>query len=138
VKQTQCGRADYRRCCNRIEHRSQASPGKTGGRAGEYRAARIAKRQGLRLPFSRWGFQVITQRPTGGADVAKELGGHYIARTDKITTLDGSAPQRFIAYAFDSVEKAQAFNNSPYMKEVNAIRGKTTQARSFMVEGMPQ
>src|ERR1700674_2933852 len=73
------------------------------------------------------GFKVITQRPTGGADVAKELGGHYIARTDKITALDGTAPQRFIAYAFDSVEKAQAFNNSPYMKAVNAIRGQTTQ-----------
>jgi uncharacterized protein (DUF1330 family) len=84
------------------------------------------------------GFKTITQRPRGGADVAKELGGHYIARTDKITALDGTAPQRFIAYAFDSVEKAQAFNNSPYMKEVNAIRDKTTQARSFIVEGMPQ
>jgi uncharacterized protein (DUF1330 family) len=84
------------------------------------------------------GFKVITQRPRGGADVAKELGGHYIARTDKITALDGAAPERFIAYAFDSVEKAQAFNNSPYMKEVNAIRGKTTQARSFIVEGVPQ
>jgi uncharacterized protein (DUF1330 family) len=84
------------------------------------------------------GFKVITQRPRGGADVAKELGGHYIARTDKITALDGTAPQRFIAYAFDSVEKAQAFNSSPYMKEVNAIRDKTTQARSFIVEGMPQ
>lgn len=82
------------------------------------------------------GFKAITQRPTGGADVAKELGGHYIARTDKITALDGAAPQRFIAYAFDSVEKAQAFNNSPYMKDVNAIRDKTTQARSFIVEGM--
>ena len=84
------------------------------------------------------GFKVITQRPRGGADVAKELGGHYIARTDKITALDGTPPQRFIAYAFDSVEKAQAFNNSPYMKEVNAIRDKTTQARTFIVEGMPQ
>jgi uncharacterized protein (DUF1330 family) len=84
------------------------------------------------------GFKVITQRPTGGADVAKELGGHYVARTDKITALDGTAPVRFIAYAFDSVEKAQAFNNTPYMKDVNAIRDKTTQARSFIVEGMPQ
>ena len=84
------------------------------------------------------GFKVITQRPRGGADVAKELGGHYIARTDKITPLDGAAPVRFIAYAFDSVEKAQAFNNTPYMKEVNAIRDTTTQARSFIVEGMPQ
>jgi uncharacterized protein (DUF1330 family) len=84
------------------------------------------------------GFKVITQRPRGGADVAKELGGHYIARTDKITALDGTAPVRFIAYAFDSVEKAQAFNNTAYMKDVNAIRDKTTQARSFIVEGLPE
>ena len=81
------------------------------------------------------GFKVITQRPRGGADVAKELGGHYIARTDKITALGGTAPERFIAYEFDSVEKAEAFNNSPYMKDVTAIRDKTTQARSFTVEG---
>jgi len=80
------------------------------------------------------GFKAITQRPRGGADVAKELGGHYVARTDKITALDGTPP----AYAFDSVEKAQAFNNTPYMKDVNAIRDKTTQARSFIVEGIPQ
>ena len=84
------------------------------------------------------GLDVIVQRPRGGADVAEELGGHYIARTYKITALDGTPPVRFIAYAFDSVEKAQAFNNTPYMKEVNAIRDKTTQARSFIVEGMPQ
>ena len=84
------------------------------------------------------GFKTITQRPVGGADVAKELGGRYIARGGKITALDGTPPQRFIAYVFDSVEKAQAFNNSSYMKEVNAIRNKTTEARSFIVEGMPQ
>lgn len=84
------------------------------------------------------GLDVIVQRPRGGADVAKELGGHYIARTYKIAALDGTPPVRFIAYAFDSVEKAQAFNNTPYMKEVNAIRDKTTRARSFIVEGLPQ
>ena len=81
------------------------------------------------------GFKVITQRPRGGADVAKELGGRYIARTDKITALGGTALERFIAYEFDSVEKAEAFNDSSYMKEVNGIRDKTTQARSFIVEG---
>jgi uncharacterized protein (DUF1330 family) len=58
------------------------------------------------------GFKAVTQIPTGGADVAKELGGHYIARTNKITALDGGpAPERFIAYAFESAEKAQVFNN---------------------------
>ena len=85
------------------------------------------------------GFKTITDIPTGGADAAKELGGHYIARGGKITALDGTAPpQRFIAYAFDSVEKAQAFNNSEYFKKVSAIRNKTTEARAFIVEGMPQ
>jgi uncharacterized protein (DUF1330 family) len=84
------------------------------------------------------GFKVITQTPTGGADVAKEFGGHYLARTAKITSLDGAAPERFIIYAFDGIDKAQAFSNSDYMKRVSAIRNKTTQARSFIVEGMPQ
>ena len=37
-----------------------------------------------------------------------------------------------------ALRKHKAFNNSPDMKEVNAIRGKTTQARSFIVEGVPQ
>ena len=83
------------------------------------------------------GFKAVTQIPTGGADVAKELGGHYIARTNKITAVDGgAAPERFIAHAFDSLEKAQAFNNSEYMKKVSAIRNKRTQARAFIVEGM--
>src|SRR5215471_18208136 len=44
------------------------------------------------------GFKTITDIPTGGADAAKELGGHYIARGGKITALDGSVPpERFIA-----------------------------------------
>src|SRR5215470_9268094 len=85
------------------------------------------------------GFKTITDIPTGGADAAKELGGHYIARGGKIIELDGSAPpERFIAYAFDSVEKAQAFNNSEYFKKVSGVRNKTTDARAFIVEGLPQ
>jgi uncharacterized protein (DUF1330 family) len=82
------------------------------------------------------GFKVVTQRPTGGAEIAKEFGGHYLARAGKITSLDGAAPERFVIYAFDSVDKAQAFYNSPYMKDTTTTRNKTTQARSFIVEGM--
>jgi uncharacterized protein (DUF1330 family) len=110
--------------------------------ASAFRSISPFYRSPLSTPFAftdAEGFKVVTQRPTGGADAAKEFGGRYIARGGKITALDGSAPpERFIAFVFDSVEKAQAYNNSPYMKEVNAIRGKTTQARSFIVEGMPQ
>jgi uncharacterized protein (DUF1330 family) len=38
--------------------------------------------------------------------------------------------------AFDSVEKAQAFYNTPAQIEINAARMKTTQSLSFIVEGV--
>jgi uncharacterized protein (DUF1330 family) len=82
------------------------------------------------------GFKVIAQGSPARTAAFKEFGGHYIARTEKITTLDGTAPKRFIVIAFDSPEKAQAWNNSATQKEVNATRAKTTKSRSFIVEGM--
>jgi uncharacterized protein (DUF1330 family) len=81
------------------------------------------------------GFKAITQRPTASTETVKQ-GGRYITRTDKITALDGTAPKRFIVIAFDSAEKAQAWNNSAGQKEINAIRAKTTKSRSFIVEGI--
>jgi uncharacterized protein (DUF1330 family) len=81
------------------------------------------------------GFKVVTQRPAA-ATATVQQGGRYIARTDKITALDGAAPKRFIVIAFDSLEKAQAWNSSDAQKEINAIRAKTTKSRSFVVEGM--
>jgi uncharacterized protein (DUF1330 family) len=83
------------------------------------------------------GFKVIPASPaTSPAGVAAQ-GGRYITRTNKITSFDGTAPKRFIIIAFDSEEKAQAWNNSASQKEINAIRAKTTKSRSFIVEGMP-
>ena len=62
-------------------------------------------------------------------------GGHFVIRTDKITSLDGTPPQRFVLIAFDSVEKAQAWHDSAAQKEVDAARVKTTDSLSFMVDG---
>jgi len=59
-----------------------------------------------------------------------------LARTDKITALDGNAPKLSVIIAFDSKEKAQAWYNSAAQKEVTAIRTKTTKSRAFIVEGM--
>jgi uncharacterized protein (DUF1330 family) len=81
------------------------------------------------------GFKAVTQRPAASTETVKQ-GGRYIARTDKITALDGTPPKRFIVIAFDSLEKAQAWNSSPGQAEINAIRAKTTKSRSFVVEGM--
>ena len=63
-------------------------------------------------------------------------GGHFVIRTDKITSLDGTPPQRFVLIAFDSIEKAQAWHNSAAQKEVDAARIKTTDSLSFMVDGL--
>jgi uncharacterized protein (DUF1330 family) len=81
------------------------------------------------------GYKANSQRPSANT-VTVKFGGRYIARTDKLTALDGTAPKRLVIVAFDSPEKAQAWYNSAAQKEVTAIRTKTTKSRSFIVEGM--
>jgi uncharacterized protein (DUF1330 family) len=61
--------------------------------------------------------------------------GQFLARTEKITALDGTPPKRFVVISFDSVEKAKAWNGSAAQKEVNEIREKSTKSRSFIVDG---
>jgi uncharacterized protein (DUF1330 family) len=80
-------------------------------------------------------FKAVTQRPTASTATVVH-GGHYITRTDKITSLDGTPPKRFIIISFDSLEKAQAWHNSPDQKKIDEIRAKATKSRSFIVEGM--
>ena len=63
-------------------------------------------------------------------------GGRYMVRAQNVTGLDGPSPQRFVLIAFDSVEKAQAWYNSPATKEVTAARMKSTDSLSFIVEGV--
>jgi uncharacterized protein (DUF1330 family) len=83
------------------------------------------------------GYAAIGGRSAeAAAAVSKEAGGRHLARTDKITALDGNAPKRAVLIAFDSKEKAQAWYNSAAQKEVTAIRTKTTKSRAFVVEGM--
>jgi uncharacterized protein (DUF1330 family) len=63
-------------------------------------------------------------------------GGRYVVRTQTIRSLDGPSPQRFVMLAFDSVEKAQAWYDTPAIKEINAARMKSTDSLSFIVEGV--
>lgn len=64
-------------------------------------------------------------------------GGRFIIRTTKAIALDGPAPNRFVAIAFDSEEKAKAWYDAPATKEVNAVRLKTAKSRAFIVEALP-
>jgi uncharacterized protein (DUF1330 family) len=81
------------------------------------------------------GFKALG--PKAGPAMAA-FGGKYVIRTENITAVDGTPPNRFVVIGFDSLEKAKAFWASPAQKEVDAIRMKTLQSRVFYAEGMPQ
>ena len=68
------------------------------------------------------------------APAVTAAGGRFITRTNYITGLDGVAPLRFVIIGFDSVQQAQSWNDSAAQTQVNAIRQKSTQSRSFIVE----
>ena len=91
-------------------------------------------------------YVVIAIRKITNADAYKEVmvkgpaaaaasGATFVIRSDKITSLDGTPPARFVLLKFDSPEKAMAWHNSAAQKEVDAIRVKTTDSLSFMLEG---
>ena len=67
-----------------------------------------------------------------------EFGGKYVIRTENTLALDGAPPKRFVVIAFDSIEKAKAWDASPAEKEVNDIRMRSTKSRVFIVDGTIQ
>jgi uncharacterized protein (DUF1330 family) len=83
------------------------------------------------------GFKAaVTDRPNAAADL-KAGGGQYVIRNSKFTPVDGTPPERLVIIKFDSVEKAQAYLNTPGQKAVNEARKKMTNSLEFIVEGMP-
>ncbi len=80
------------------------------------------------------GFEAFRQTAAARAVEVQYADGRYIARTENVTALDGSAPKFFAFIAFDNMKKAQAFNDN--MKKNAALRTKVTKSRSFIVEGL--
>ena len=74
-----------------------------------------------------------------GARVAATLepfGGRFLVRAGTIVPLEGEAPKgRIVAIAFESMEKAHAWYDSPAYQEMKPIRHKAAKSRSFIVEG---
>ena len=77
-------------------------------------------------------YKTVTEKAPA---VVAAAGGRLVVATDAITSLDGKPPQRFVLIAFDSAAKAQAWYDSPPMKEINTMRIKSTDSLSFIVEG---
>ena len=64
----------------------------------------------------------------------KAAGGQYLAASEKITALSGDPPKRVAIVAFDSVDQAKAWYNSPAQQEVNAMDDKAVKHRWYIVD----
>ncbi len=56
--------------------------------------------------------------------------GHYLVRGGKIQSVEGEAPKRITVIAFESAERARAWEYSP------AFRHSSAKSRIFIVEGI--
>jgi uncharacterized protein (DUF1330 family) len=61
--------------------------------------------------------------------------GHYLIRGGKVASIEGDAPKRFVVIAFDTFEKAKAWEDSPEYEAIKPIRHSSAKSRVFIVEG---
>ena len=71
------------------------------------------------------------------AGTLEPYGGRFLT-SGKLTALEGTAPQRFVIIAFDSVEKARRWYDSPDYQQLVPIRVKTATSTLFIAEGRPK
>ena len=63
---------------------------------------------------------------------------HYLIRSDKTQALEGEPPKgAIVMIAFDSVEKARAWYDSPAYAAIKPLRQSAAKSRIFIVEGLP-
>jgi uncharacterized protein (DUF1330 family) len=71
-------------------------------------------------------------------DTLAPFNGHYLVRGGKVEAVEGTAPKdRFVVIAFDSAEKARAWENSAAYEAIKPIRHSSATSRVFIVEGVP-
>jgi uncharacterized protein (DUF1330 family) len=61
---------------------------------------------------------------------------HFVVAGGKAQSLDGEAPQGIVVIAFDSVEQARAWYDSPAYQAIKPIRQNAVKGRMFLVEGI--
>jgi uncharacterized protein (DUF1330 family) len=61
---------------------------------------------------------------------------HYVVRSSKTQSLEGEPPKGVVVIAFDSVEKAREWYDSPAYAAIRPIRQRAAKSRIFIVEGL--
>jgi uncharacterized protein (DUF1330 family) len=62
---------------------------------------------------------------------------HFVVRGGKTQALEGQPPKGIVVIAFDSIEKALSWYNSPAYQAIKPIRQGASTSRMFMAEGLP-
>ena len=62
--------------------------------------------------------------------------GRYLVRGGKIQGIEGETPKRVVVIAFESAEKARAWEYSPAYEAIKPIRQSSAKSRIFIVEGI--
>ena len=60
----------------------------------------------------------------------------YVVRGSKIQSLEGEPPKGLVVIAFDSVDKAREWYDSPAYQKIKPIRERAANSRLFIVEGL--
>jgi uncharacterized protein (DUF1330 family) len=71
------------------------------------------------------------------APTLEPYGGHFLARGGRVLPVEGPAPMRVALIAFDSAEKAKAWEDSPAYSAIRPIRQSSAKSHIFIVEGLP-
>lgn len=67
----------------------------------------------------------------------EKFGGRYLARGGQVTVVSGDwKPTRMIIVEFDSMEKFQAWWDSPEYRAIAPLREQSTKTNAIVVEGV--
>jgi uncharacterized protein (DUF1330 family) len=81
------------------------------------------------------GFKAFAVRNAAGVAAA---GGRFIVRRGRVVNAAGTPAHNVFVIAWESLDKATGYFNSPTFKELIPLRDKTARVRLFHVEGLPQ
>ncbi len=71
-----------------------------------------------------------------GGPLYPRFTGRFLARGGKVDAFAGEPPKRVVIAVFDSIEKAQAFRDSPAYKDLIPLRDKAAEFRGYIAEGV--
>ena len=71
------------------------------------------------------------------AETLQTFGGQVLT-SGKLTQLEGDLPPRFVIVAFESVDKARAWYDSPAYRPLLELRKKAATSTVFIAEGRPK